>query len=89
MRFIMLLPVVLVPLSMTGCTSPMVIGASTDEIVIRHLAAVDDAKSLQAQADSECDKFGKKAHFDRYEDETLLGPRNAYFYCDNPVTAAQ
>jgi len=35
-------------------------------------------KSLQAQADSECDKFGKKAHFDRYEDETLLGPRTLF-----------
>lgn len=89
MRFVMLLPVILVTLSMTGCTSPTVIEASTDEIVIRHLAAVDDANSLQPQADSECDKFGKKAHLDRYEDETLLGPRNVYFYCGNPVTAAQ
>jgi hypothetical protein len=84
MRSIRLLPVILFTLPLAGCSSPMVTETSADGVVIRHLAAVDGGSSLLAQADGECGKYGKKAEFDRYEDETLLGPRNAYFYCINP-----
>jgi len=84
MRPTMLLPLFLLALPITGCAGPVVTESSADGIVIRHTAAVDDASSLQAQADSECGKHGKKARFNRYADETLLGPRNAYFDCVGP-----
>ena len=71
--------------SSSGCTGPTLTGSSADGLVIRHMAMADDAYSLQAQADGACGKDGLKAHFSRYaEEDTLLGPRNAYFYCVTP-----
>jgi hypothetical protein len=84
MRQIPLLTVLLFTLPLIGCTSPAITEATPDGVVVRHIAAADDASSLQAQADGECGKYGKKAKFERYADETLLGPRNAYFACVSP-----
>jgi hypothetical protein len=84
MRSILLVTALLLVLPMVGCTSPAITEATPDGMVIRHVAAADDASSLQAQADAECRKYQKKAKFERYADETLLGPRNAYFSCVSP-----
>jgi hypothetical protein len=84
MRSILLVTALLLTLPMIGCGNPAITEATPDGVAIRHLAAADDAASLQAQADSECGKYGKKAKFQRYADETLLGPRNAYFSCVSP-----
>jgi hypothetical protein len=81
MRPIMLLSAILLALPMSGCTSPTATETSDGGVVIRHMAAEDDADSLQALADTECGKRGLKAHFNYYESGTLLGPRDAYFDC--------
>lgn len=85
MRPIVFAILALLASSLAGCSSPTVSGSAAEGLVIRHLAATDDAYSLQAQADGICGKESTTAHFDRYaEEDTLLGPRNAYFYCGAP-----
>src|SRR5512147_2293091 len=84
MRPFLLLPLILLALPMAGCSGPTVTESSADGVVIRQLAVADDFRKIQAQADSECDKHSKIAQFVRYSDETLLGPRNAYFDCVAP-----
>ncbi|MGH6939480.1 hypothetical protein [Hypericibacter sp.] len=84
MRPFLLLPLILLALATTGCSGPTVTESSTDGVVVRELAVADNFPVLQAQADAECDKHSKIAHFVRYADETLLGPRNAYFDCVSP-----
>jgi hypothetical protein len=76
---------VLLAASLSGCAGPTLTGSASDGLVIRHMAMADDADSLQTRADGACGKDGLKAHFSRYaEEDTLLGPRNAYFYCVTP-----
>ncbi|HWA46588.1 MAG TPA: hypothetical protein VHA10_25440 [Hypericibacter adhaerens] len=85
MRLTAFLASALLASSLAGCSSPTVSGSATEGIVINHMAATDDAYSLQAQADGICGKESTTAHFDRYaEEDTWLGPRNAYFYCGAP-----
>lgn len=84
MRPFLLLSVILLALPLTGCSGPTVTESSADGVVVRQLAVAGDFHALQARADSECDKYSKVSHFVRYADETLLGPRNAYFDCVAP-----
>lgn len=84
MRPSLLLPLILLALPIAGCSGPTVTESSADGVVIRQLALADDFPKIQAQADSECDKHSRIARFVRYADETLLGPRNAYFDCVAP-----
>jgi hypothetical protein len=81
MRPLLLLPLILMALPMTGCAEPTVSQSADGSIVVHHLSAFDDASSVQDRADAECGKQGLKAHFSRYAEETLLGPRDAYFDC--------
>jgi hypothetical protein len=81
MRPILFLSLILTTLVAAGCAENTVSQSADGAIVIHHMAAFDDAASLQGQADAECEKHGMKAHFSRYTEDTLLGPRDAYFNC--------
>jgi hypothetical protein len=66
----------------SGCTQPTVTGASRDEVIIRHDRVLDGVSDMQGMADMECGKYGKRAKFTKFDDETPLGMRYARFDCN-------
>lgn len=66
---------------LAGCAQASTMSANRDEVVIQHDPAFAGAPDLQAKADAECARYGKKAHFIGHEFPNPLWYRYARFAC--------
>jgi len=81
MRFLPIVSLVLL-VSLSACTKPVVTGASSDTVIIKHDPALQSVTDLQPLADKECGRYGRKAVFASDESETALGFHYARFDCE-------